>query len=61
MTVQPATAPRRPSLTADLVQSLGDRIRDGRLQAGSKLPPEGAIMDSRTAISEGGARTLTRT
>jgi DNA-binding FadR family transcriptional regulator len=56
MTVQPATAPRRPSLTADLVQSLGDRIRDGRLQAGSKLPPEGAIMEefgvSRTVVRE---------
>src|SRR4051794_5943672 len=56
MTVQPATAPRRPSLTADLVQSLGDRIRDGRLQAGTKLPPEGAIMEefgvSRTVVRE---------
>jgi DNA-binding FadR family transcriptional regulator len=56
--VQPATAsaPRRPSLTADLVQALGDRIRDGRLQAGGKLPPEGAIMEefgvSRTVVRE---------
>jgi GntR family transcriptional regulator, transcriptional repressor for pyruvate dehydrogenase complex len=54
--VLPAAAPRRSSLTADLVQSLGDRIRDGRLQAGSKLPPEGAIMEefgvSRTVVRE---------
>src|SRR3954468_10318426 len=56
MTVQPATAPRRPSLPADLVQSLGDWIRRGRLQAGAKLPPEGAIMEefgvSRTVVRE---------
>jgi DNA-binding FadR family transcriptional regulator len=54
--VLPAAAPRRPSLTADLVSSLGDRIRDGRLQSGSKLPPEGAIMEefgvSRTVVRE---------
>ena len=52
------TAPlRRPrSLTADLMQALGDRIRDGRLQAGDKLPTEGAIMQefgvSRTVVRE---------
>src|SRR4051794_8269347 len=56
--VPPATvtAPRRSSLTADVVRSLGDRIRDGRLQAGTKLPPEGAIMAelgvSRTVVRE---------
>lgn len=48
---------RRPrSLTADLVQALGDRVRDGRWPAGTKLPPEGAIMAefgvSRTVVRE---------
>ncbi len=48
---------RRPrSLTADLVESLGDRIRDGRLAAGSKLPREADLMDefgvSRTVVRE---------
>jgi GntR family transcriptional repressor for pyruvate dehydrogenase complex len=52
-----SSPPRRPrSLTADLVQALGDRIRDGSLQAGTKLPPEGAIMEefgvSRTVVRE---------
>ncbi|MBK0393835.1 FCD domain-containing protein [Ramlibacter algicola] len=46
----------RRSLTADLVQALGDRIRDGRLAAGSKLPTEGEIMEefgvSRTVVRE---------
>ncbi len=51
------TALRRPrSLTADLVQALGDRVRDGRWPAGSKLPTEGAIMAefgvSRTVVRE---------
>lgn len=51
------TVLRRPrSLTADLVQALGDRVRDGRWQAGSKLPTEGAIMEefgvSRTVVRE---------
>jgi GntR family transcriptional repressor for pyruvate dehydrogenase complex len=55
--VLPTTTPRRPrSLTADLVQALGDRVRDGRLLAGTKLPPEGAIMEefgvSRTVVRE---------
>ncbi|NKE66542.1 FadR family transcriptional regulator [Ramlibacter sp. RBP-2] len=50
-------AVRRPrSLTADLVQALGDRVRDGRWPAGSKLPTEGAIMAefgvSRTVVRE---------
>ena len=57
MTVQPVSTLRRArSLTADLVDALGDRIRDGRLQAGSKLPTEGAIMEefgvSRTVVRE---------
>jgi GntR family transcriptional regulator, transcriptional repressor for pyruvate dehydrogenase complex len=52
-----ATALRRPrSLTADLVQALGDRVRDGRWPAGAKLPTEGAIMAefgvSRTVVRE---------
>jgi GntR family transcriptional regulator, transcriptional repressor for pyruvate dehydrogenase complex len=52
-----ATALRRPrSLTADLVQALGDRVRDGRWAAGAKLPTEGAIMAefgvSRTVVRE---------
>jgi GntR family transcriptional regulator, transcriptional repressor for pyruvate dehydrogenase complex len=51
------TALRRPrSLTADLVQALGDRVRDGRWPAGAKLPTEGAIMEefgvSRTVVRE---------
>ena len=57
MTVPPVSTLRRArSLTADLVEALGDRIRDGRLQAGSKLPTEGAIMEefgvSRTVVRE---------
>ena len=55
----PATAaPLRKSrsLTADLEQALSDRIRDGSLPVGSKLPPEGAIMEtfgvSRTVVRE---------
>ena len=52
-----STALRRPrSLTADLVESLGDRIRDGRLAAGSKLPREADLMEefgvSRTVVRE---------
>nr|WP_207794169.1 FadR/GntR family transcriptional regulator [Ramlibacter algicola] len=39
-----------------MVQALGDRIRDGRLAAGSKLPTEGEIMEefgvSRTVVRE---------
>ncbi len=50
-----ALAPRR-SLTTDLVQSLGDRIRDGRLPAGEKLPREADLMEefgvSRTVVRE---------
>jgi GntR family transcriptional regulator, transcriptional repressor for pyruvate dehydrogenase complex len=51
-----ATALRRPrSLTADLVQALGDRVRDGRWPAGTKLPTEGAIM-----VEFGVSRTVVR-
>ncbi len=56
-----ASSPAAPlrksrSLTTDLVQALGDRIRDGGLPVGSKLPAEGAIMQafgvSRTVVRE---------
>ena len=37
--------PRRSrNLALELVESLGDRIRDGRLAPGEKLPTEAAIM-----------------
>lgn len=50
-------ARRKPrSLALDLVDALGDRIRDGRLAAGAKLPTEAAIMEefgvSRTVVRE---------
>jgi DNA-binding FadR family transcriptional regulator len=48
---------RRPrSLALELVEALGDRIRDGRLAAGAKLPTEAAFMAefgvSRTVVRE---------
>jgi len=48
---------RRPrTLALELVDSLGERIRDGRLQVGDKLPTESAIMAefevSRTVVRE---------
>jgi DNA-binding FadR family transcriptional regulator len=47
---------RAPSLTTHLVQSLGDRIRDGRWAPGSKLPREADLIDefqvSRTVVRE---------
>ena len=48
---------RRPrNLALELVEALGDRIRDGRLAAGDKLPTEAAIMAefevSRTVVRE---------
>jgi DNA-binding FadR family transcriptional regulator len=48
---------RRPrSLAMELVEALGDRIRDGRLTAGDKLPTEAAFMAefgvSRTVVRE---------
>ncbi|RZU01066.1 FadR/GntR family transcriptional regulator [Rivibacter subsaxonicus] len=50
-------ARRRPrTLALELVDALGDRIRDGRLAAGDKLPTEAAIMQefgvSRTVVRE---------
>ena len=52
-----APARRRPrTLALELVDALGDRIRDGRWQAGDKLPTEAAIMEefqvSRTVVRE---------
>lgn len=49
--------PRRArSLAHELVQALGDRIRDGRLASGEKLPTEAEIMAvhgvSRTVVRE---------
>jgi len=51
------SAPRRMRNRAqELVESLGDRIRDGRLAQGEKLPTEAAIMAgfgvSRTVVRE---------
>jgi DNA-binding FadR family transcriptional regulator len=53
----PPTVRRKPrSLALELVDALGDRIRDGRLAAGAKLPTEAAIMEefgvSRTVVRE---------
>ncbi|CAM3848788.1 FadR/GntR family transcriptional regulator [Roseateles saccharophilus] len=50
-------ARRRPrTLALELVDSLGNRIRAGQLQAGDKLPTEAAIMEefevSRTVVRE---------
>lgn len=57
LTTPPAAARRKPrSLALDLVDALGDRVRDGRLAAGAKLPTEAAIMEefgvSRTVVRE---------
>ena len=55
---QPAATPlRKPrSLALELVDALGDRIRDGSLAAGDKLPTEAEIMGefgvSRTVVRE---------
>jgi GntR family transcriptional repressor for pyruvate dehydrogenase complex len=51
------TTPRRPrTLALELVASLSERIREGRLNAGDKLPTEAAIMAefgvSRTVVRE---------
>jgi GntR family transcriptional repressor for pyruvate dehydrogenase complex len=48
---------RRPrTLALELVESLGDRIREGRIVPGDKLPSEAAIMEefgvSRTVVRE---------
>jgi GntR family transcriptional repressor for pyruvate dehydrogenase complex len=57
MSAVPAPVLRKGrSLTAELVQALSDRVRDGRLAAGAKLPTEAAIMEefgvSRTVVRE---------
>lgn len=53
----PTSARRRPrTLALELVESLGDRIRNGRFAPGDKLPTESAIMAefavSRTVVRE---------
>lgn len=52
----PLTRRRPRTLALELVDSLGDRIRAGLLQAGDKLPTEAAIMEafevSRTVVRE---------
>jgi GntR family transcriptional regulator, transcriptional repressor for pyruvate dehydrogenase complex len=58
MTTDVASEGRRKprTLALELVDALGDRIRDGRLAAGDKLPTEAAIMGefgvSRTVVRE---------
>jgi GntR family transcriptional regulator, transcriptional repressor for pyruvate dehydrogenase complex len=58
MTVVDASARRRRPrpLALDLVDALGERIREGQLAPGDKLPPEGALMAefgvSRTVVRE---------
>lgn len=52
-----AAARRRPrTLAMEVVESLGQRIREGQLKAGDKLPTEAAIMEefgvSRTVVRE---------
>ena len=56
-TGESAAARRKPrTLAFELVEALGDRIRDGRIAAGEKLPTEAAIMGefgvSRTVVRE---------
>jgi len=64
----PPLAPTQPSrkprgLAYELVDQLGDRIRDGRLTPGEKLQPESAIMEqfgvSRTVVREAISRLQT--
>ena len=57
MSTAPLAERRRPrTLALELVQTLGDRIRDGRLATGDKLPTEAAVMTefgvSRTVVRE---------
>jgi len=53
---RPAPRRRPRTLALELVDGLGDRIRDGRLKPGDKLPTEAAIMAeygvSRTVVRE---------
>ena len=50
------TPPRRAAWRIDVVEALADRIRDGRLAPGDKLPTEAAFMAefgvSRTVVRE---------
>ena len=57
MSTAPLAERRRPrTLALELVQALGERIRDGRLATGDKLPTEAAVMAefgvSRTVVRE---------
>ena len=56
MTATPLARRRPRSLALELVSSLGERIRDGRLKVGDKMPTEAAIMAefdvSRTVVRE---------
>jgi DNA-binding FadR family transcriptional regulator len=57
MSSEPSEPRRKPrTLALELVESLGDRIRDGRIAPGAKLPTEAAIMAefgvSRTVVRE---------
>ncbi len=56
MSLAPTPRRRPRNLALELVESLGDRIRSGRLQTGDKLPTEAAIMAefdvSRTVVRE---------
>lgn len=56
-TLAPPVVRRRPrTLALELVEALGDRIREGRIAPGDKLPTEAAIMAefgvSRTVVRE---------
>jgi DNA-binding FadR family transcriptional regulator len=54
--MNPPAPRRRRTLAHELVESLGDRIRDGRLTPGDRLPTEAAFMGefgvSRTVVRE---------
>lgn len=54
------TLRRSRPLTADLVEALGDRIRDGRYASGERLPREADLMEeygvSRTVVREAMSR-----
>ena len=56
----PLTRRKSRPLTLEVVEALGERIRDGRLPVGAKLPTEAAIMAefgvSRTVVREGISR-----
>ncbi|HEX5685637.1 MAG TPA: FadR/GntR family transcriptional regulator [Ideonella sp.] len=56
MSLTPPTRRKPRTLALELVEALGDRVRDGRLSPGDKLPTEAAIMGefnvSRTVVRE---------